>query len=770
MAESVPAGWYPAAPNSTEQRYWDGSAWTDYFYPPRPGQAPLAGQEAQPVAVAPQPVIPAKSRPKRRRRTVAIIIASVAVVAVAVTAVFVGVAIHGTGTPPASTLVNGYQYLPAIHVTPTQKITLPAKYDFDAKVKSVNPHGTGGDTDLTDKVIGVYTNAQLTSDAQVFIFGFEGTVQISPDESNLTGFADTTTNEKDYGQGSGTGLVGVISHLNRPHTKKDYVSWGLFDTYYIVQHYSSTGAKLKHPTVTPVIPSGDKLATPRVSITPTKGDAGSITFHWKKVSGATQYAILAYSDSTGAQYPMNIVGVTDGTTTTWDSSAGSNKATYLGLTIALYQNVGLQTYGDDSADDEQSGYINQYATNPTLYGVMALRGAQNDSKLKKEYSAMGTVDSAVAAALPAINARNADQSAFPDGPVTSIDQLPLLFPYTALDGSTRQTRGILKPGFAVMQDGVWNLMMQGAGVDLGIVIELSPSVDPNAFIAAYNAKSLAAAPKTGLSSLPVLASTVESGGAGAVSHSAPDLGFPVFGNDAFTKYIAANMIAHKNAVDISAYATQDVAATVNEAETQNPYIFDLTGYGLSGDGNTLYLTYGIDAATTTKLQQSVQSKVKSVVASVVTSSMSATEKVTALNDWVTAHVTYNDAALAASNASIGGFGYPKGYESAWDPDGALLDGSAVCGGYAAAFDLLANDAGIRTIVVTGDVVAGGRHAWNKVDIAGDWKDVDTTWNDDESAPNQYLLINDDQFTGDATRSQDSVWMPVQVQSQFDTAK
>ncbi len=64
--------------------------------------------------------------------------------------------------------------------------------------------------------------------------------------------------------------------------------------------------------------------------------------------------------------------------------------------------------------------------------------------------------------------------------------------------------------------------------------------------------------------------------------------------------------------------------------------------------------------------------------------------------------------------------------------GALVDGKAVCNGYAEAFSLLLSCAGIENSFVVGTADNGDsieNHAWNQVKIKGKWYNVDTTWDD-----------------------------------------
>ena len=75
--------------------------------------------------------------------------------------------------------------------------------------------------------------------------------------------------------------------------------------------------------------------------------------------------------------------------------------------------------------------------------------------------------------------------------------------------------------------------------------------------------------------------------------------------------------------------------------------------------------------------------------------------------------------------------------------GALVDGACVCEGYARAFQLLCQRAGIDCVCLLGDSVANGKtegHMWNAVRIDGTWYYCDTTWNDTTRDLTKYLLV------------------------------
>ena len=60
--------------------------------------------------------------------------------------------------------------------------------------------------------------------------------------------------------------------------------------------------------------------------------------------------------------------------------------------------------------------------------------------------------------------------------------------------------------------------------------------------------------------------------------------------------------------------------------------------------------------------------------------------------------------------------------------GALVNGTAVCQGYAAAFNLMAGKCGLMSMTVCG-TARGGAHAWNYVKIGNRYRYIDCTWDD-----------------------------------------
>ena len=103
-------------------------------------------------------------------------------------------------------------------------------------------------------------------------------------------------------------------------------------------------------------------------------------------------------------------------------------------------------------------------------------------------------------------------------------------------------------------------------------------------------------------------------------------------------------------------------------------------------------------------------------------------------------MTY-DTDLAAAYSEDGAFDY--GYTAY----GALVANSrnqantCVCDGYSYAYEYLLQQAGITCTRVGGyagsDPDSMEAHSWNLVQLDGEWYEVDATWDDQDSDPQQY---------------------------------
>lgn len=109
-------------------------------------------------------------------------------------------------------------------------------------------------------------------------------------------------------------------------------------------------------------------------------------------------------------------------------------------------------------------------------------------------------------------------------------------------------------------------------------------------------------------------------------------------------------------------------------------------------------------------------KADAIIKKIIKSGMTKKQKLKAIHDYLVKNCVYDEGVSVT------------GYDDAFTAYGCLIKKEAVCQGYAAAFNLLAQKAGIYSIAVTGDA-GGGSHAWNYVKNGSAYRYIDVTWDD-----------------------------------------
>ncbi len=165
----------------------------------------------------------------------------------------------------------------------------------------------------------------------------------------------------------------------------------------------------------------------------------------------------------------------------------------------------------------------------------------------------------------------------------------------------------------------------------------------------------------------------------------------------------------------------------------NPHFFYLNNaYGLEGyeqggvaKYNKLVLTYTMDAETRNTAKERLANATETILRD---KPQTQDDFVTELylHDQLISGCTYDKAA-----ASTGFADAPNAY-SAY---GALVEGKAVCEGYAKAMQLLLKQCNISSTLIFGESIKSGeQHMWNLVTINGKDYHLDATWNDSDDQP------------------------------------
>lgn len=161
---------------------------------------------------------------------------------------------------------------------------------------------------------------------------------------------------------------------------------------------------------------------------------------------------------------------------------------------------------------------------------------------------------------------------------------------------------------------------------------------------------------------------------------------------------------------------------------RDPGVEDMTLYDIS----TILAAWesGDDSGLSGK-DRKILNAAKEVLEECVTPNMSGYEKEKALYNWLSLNVRYD---TSHNNTR----GAPR---TSYEPYGPLIDRKGVCLGYAEAFRLLMNLAGVECITVTGaSNLMINNHAWNMVKLNGEWYCADPTW-DNRHGPGHFTYFN-----------------------------
>ena len=249
--------------------------------------------------------------------------------------------------------------------------------------------------------------------------------------------------------------------------------------------------------------------------------------------------------------------------------------------------------------------------------------------------------------------------------------------------------------------------------------------------------------------------------------AAPPVDYPVFGSDELVKYLAASMIAQRGSINVSYWANADgigkdgVFDAVSEAAIQNPNVFvDGWTYQATVTGIVIRPDYVYDDAEAEQRRAATATAVAvGLKEAGVTADLSVKQKTRAIHDYIANVAVYDS---AAAEAITNGVSDTAQVEQSQEAYGILVAGTAVCNGYAQAFQLMAHAAGVPSVIVTGQATAGvttGAHAWNQVLVDGQWRVVDVTWDDADSwgTQEEYLLVKPGSHSL-STRAADLDWV------------
>lgn len=174
-------------------------------------------------------------------------------------------------------------------------------------------------------------------------------------------------------------------------------------------------------------------------------------------------------------------------------------------------------------------------------------------------------------------------------------------------------------------------------------------------------------------------------------------------------------------VNGSGITKDNVTEIVNRIWNTNPQFFYLqkweyTYYPSTGEVKELLFTYTGSTEEIVQQRAEIRESLAEAAEDVDREHMTEEEIALAMHDYLASHVKYAYDDYLQGTVDI----------SAYNIYGALVEGEAVCQGYALAYEYLLNQYGISCGIASSDAA---NHAWNLVKIRDKWYHVDVTWDD-----------------------------------------
>lgn len=122
----------------------------------------------------------------------------------------------------------------------------------------------------------------------------------------------------------------------------------------------------------------------------------------------------------------------------------------------------------------------------------------------------------------------------------------------------------------------------------------------------------------------------------------------------------------------------------------------------------------------------VELRSEEILENILTETMNNEQKIKNIHDYLVNHIVYDKNEVEGNYVPMSHTAY-----------GALINGVAVCDGYAEAFKFLLDKSEIENVLIFGEGQEEGNftetinHAWNLVKIGDDYVHFDLTWNDDD---------------------------------------
>lgn len=194
------------------------------------------------------------------------------------------------------------------------------------------------------------------------------------------------------------------------------------------------------------------------------------------------------------------------------------------------------------------------------------------------------------------------------------------------------------------------------------------------------------------------------------------------------------------------FSYHKVGDVINDVLADHPEIFYFQHKNTKIHSNgEIKISYKYPAAKIKDMVNKQDKLINSILKETVKRNDSDFDKVKAIHDYIVLNTAYDWTNFQKGTVP----------DSSYTVYGLIVDGVAVCEGYAKSMQLLLDRAGVENHYVTGQA-NGGPHTWNMVKVDNQYYYIDATWND--PVPNQDGQVGYKYFLVDSkTLKKDHTW-------------
>lgn len=517
-----------------------------------------------------------------------------------------------------------------------------------------------------------------------------------------------------------------------PNDEKD--SWGYSNIYYLTYYYDlDTGEKFEKPIVMPFTIE-NSIESPCLSFE--KASNGFASFSWSEVDGAEKYHLYAFSNPTGLIWDV----AEDLTETEYTEEFIDYLGSYTMTNTFYYESDDMDsTYQYFYVVAEKDGKISQasnlidvdtfrqtlpYFIDTSSSTTLAAMIPQSISELSA-YVDILMCDGKTVVRYP-VTYHVEDREVVRIGDyISSLDEekaeIPAMYFTFTVDGTAMT-------GFTLVQQYDYDEFDQ----ELEAVLAYNEGIKGNA---------------TADNSIDVTRTDEDSSSESSAPPDNPTEeaeNLTVTATSALSEYLATYMLNGEEIIDISDFPearnTDVLVDAFFEAVYQNPLVLSVNSIAISNDGSFILVSYGQTKEELALKQSELLEEVKRIISEIITEDMTDLDKEVAINNYLCEVAEYDYDAL--ENAMANDMQVDASFNDSFTPYGVLINNVGVCASYAGAFKLLADEAGLDCIVVTGYLNGNLAHAWNRVNIDGEWMSIDATNNDNPYLYNYLFNLPD----------------------------